>query len=310
MFTLFLNFKKYFFEKLLFYMIFIRFKFIKIKKKFLYNINNYILLKFFFILFIYIYLKNFIINIESNLIFYLFIINFFTLLYIILYFNLITMPALFYLIFFNLLFFNIFNHNLLYFFFFKNFIFHKSTLLLSQINLLLLNHKSYFILNLDYYNFFFIYLTLNIGFYTLIYSFYYMRNEKRSFIFIIFMYFFLLSMVLLLLAGSFLIFLFSWELIGVFSFLLINFWNNRISTLKSAFKAIFFNKLSDFFLLIVFLFILIYYPENIYFTFNSPYTLTNTYIYVFNFKIYISQVFLIFLTLTSFCKSAQLGFHI
>lgn len=47
----------------------------------------------------------------------------------------------------------------------------------------------------------------------------------------------------------------GWELIGLTSFLLINFWTTRRGTMKSAFKAFIFNKLSDIFILLPFIYI-------------------------------------------------------
>ena len=46
---------------------------------------------------------------------------------------------------------------------------------------------------------------------------------------------FVLSMILLVWAGNWITLILGWELIGITSFLLINFWTNKILTLKCAF---------------------------------------------------------------------------
>jgi NADH-ubiquinone oxidoreductase chain 5 len=55
-------------------------------------------------------------------------------------------------------------------------------------------------------------------------------------------------MVFLVSSGNFIMMFLGWEMIGLTSFFLINFWSTKIGTLKSAFKAYSFNKTSDLFL--------------------------------------------------------------
>jgi NADH:ubiquinone oxidoreductase subunit 5 (subunit L)/multisubunit Na+/H+ antiporter MnhA subunit len=55
-------------------------------------------------------------------------------------------------------------------------------------------------------------------------------------------------MSLLVMCDNALFLFLGWELIGLTSFLLINFWTLRRGTLKAAIKAFTFNKLSDIFL--------------------------------------------------------------
>lgn len=116
-------------------------------------------------------------------------------------------------------------------------------------------------------------------------------------------------MITLVWAGNWITFIFGWEMIGISSFLLINFWVNKITTLKSAFKAFTFNKFSDVCLIIGFLLILN--VNGIYFnTYNYNLDLLNyNYIYIFNIKCNLVDLILISLILCSFCKSAQFGFH-
>ena len=57
-------------------------------------------------------------------------------------------------------------------------------------------------------------------------------------------------MLIFVMAGNLVVLFLGWELIGITSFVLINFWSTRVATLKAAFKAFSFNKLSDFFFLV------------------------------------------------------------
>jgi len=100
-------------------------------------------------------------------------------------------------------------------------------------------------------------------------------------------------------------------MIGLTSFFLINFWVNKISTLKAAFKAFSFNKISDFFLLfaLVGIYCLTYDTDIL--------SINNQIIFFNNFKIKFLNIninileLLSFLLLTcAFIKSAQLGAHI
>lgn len=66
--------------------------------------------------------------------------------------------------------------------------------------------------------------------------------------------FFATSVVLLFFVYDFFLILVVWELIGLFSLLLVNFYSTRIYTVKAAFKTFLFSRFSDFFIFIVFFF--------------------------------------------------------
>ena len=112
------------------------------------------------------------------------------------------------------------------------------------------------VLYIDNLNYNFCLLTGLISLCVYLYAYSYMRNDLNIINFFFYLKFFVLSMILLLLAGNWVTLLLGWELIGITSFLLINFWTNKITTLKSAFKAFTFNKISDCFLIIAFLIVL------------------------------------------------------
>lgn len=81
----------------------------------------------------------------------------------------------------------------------------------------------------------------------------YFKNEADEMGFLFWLNFFVLSMVLLVMSNNFFTIFLGWELIGLTSFFLINFWQVKRSTLKSSFKAFTFNLVSDLFLLIFFM---------------------------------------------------------
>lgn len=92
-------------------------------------------------------------------------------------------------------------------------------------------------------------LVFLIGFCTNMYALNYFKNEADEMGFLFWLNAFILSMVILVLASNFFTLFLGWELIGLTSFFLINFWQSRRSTLKSSFKAFSFNLASDVFLL-------------------------------------------------------------
>ena len=164
-------------------------------------------------------------------------------------------------------------------------------------------------LMVDFISYNFSFLTMLIAGFVSVYAFSYMRNEPRIILFIIFLKSFVLSMITLLWASNWFVFVLGWEMIGLTSFLLINFWNSKITTLKSAFKAFIFNKFSDGCLVMV---VLLSYMWGLdgFLTNNLTDVLNaNKCVFVFGFEILYSDVLLTLLLVCSFCKSAQFGFH-
>lgn len=68
---------------------------------------------------------------------------------------------------------------------------------------------------------------------------------------------FALSVVLLFIAYDFFIIIVAWEGIGLFSLLLVNFYATRVYTLKAALKTFIFSRISDMFLMITFILLLL-----------------------------------------------------
>lgn len=93
-------------------------------------------------------------------------------------------------------------------------------------------------------------LTISIAIFVHIYTFSYFRYEPNVDRLLILLNAFVAGMLILVFAGNLIVLFLGWELIGLTSFLLINFWSTRTGTLKAAFKAFTFNKFSDVFFFI------------------------------------------------------------
>lgn len=108
------------------------------------------------------------------------------------------------------------------------------------------------LLKINLLNYLFILLVSVIGLATNIYILNYFKYEERGEEFILLINWFILSMIFLVIGNNFFTLIVGWELIGLTSFLLINFWRFKITTLGCSFKAFTFNKVSDIFLMIGF----------------------------------------------------------
>ena len=173
------------------------------------------------------------------------------------------------------------------------------------------NTKVNFNFLIDPVSFSFILLTTTIGFFVYIYAFSYFRYEPLVDRFLLFLCSFIISMIFLVSSGNLIMMFLGWELIGLTSFFLINFWVTRVGTLKAAFKAFSFNKISDFFML---MFIIIVY--NFLYDFDIQSINNQIHLY-YNFKINLLNInvnlieLLSFIILSAaFIKSAQLGPHV
>lgn len=178
-----------------------------------------------------------------------------------------------------------------------------------------INLSSNFFVRFDFYfdviSFSFLFLTLSIALSVIIFAFSYFRYEPLVERLIIFLSCFVCSMIFLVSTNNLINFFLGWELIGLTSFVLINFWHTKISTLKSSFKAYSFNKFSDASLL--FCIVLIYNVtlELDITYFNSIVSNFNTIIFYFLFfKFSFTDILSFFFFFSASIKSAQIGFHI
>ena len=176
---------------------------------------------------------------------------------------------------------------------------------------ILLSYDVYFELYIDSVSYSFMLLTISIATFVYIYLFSYFRYDANVERLILFINLFVISMIILVTSGNFFVMFLGWELIGLTSFMLINFWSTRISTLKSAFKAYTFNKFSDVCILIgVILSFLTVSDVNL-MVFNNQIALYNDYyLTIFNTDISIIELISFFFISSAFVKSAQFGGHI
>lgn len=172
------------------------------------------------------------------------------------------------------------------------------------------NYKINFDFFIDNISLSFSFLTISIAVFVYLFTFSYFRYEPLVDRLILFLNTFIISMVFLVSSGNLVMLFLGWEMIGLTSFFLINFWSSKIGTLKSAFKAFSFNKASDLFLF--FAIILIYnltYTLDI-ITFISQVHLYENFVINFFFEINYLELISIFLLGCAFIKSAQFGAHI
>jgi len=119
------------------------------------------------------------------------------------------------------------------------------------------------------------------------------------------------SVVFLFYSYDFFLILFSWECIGLFSFLLVNFYSSRIYTIKAALKTFVFSRVSDMFMFFTFLMSI-----NIFGTTDLSIIFLQIPFMTFHY-LFFGNIALHFLTLFSFClvtsggiKAAQFFSHV
>ena len=79
----------------------------------------------------------------------------------------------------------------------------------------------------------------------LIYAIDYMRYDPNKNRFFIILSVFAIFMTILVISSNYVIMFIGWEFVGVISYLLISFWNTRVSAMKSALSAILMNRMGD-----------------------------------------------------------------
>lgn len=185
----------------------------------------------------------------------------------------------------------------------------KKVYILNLGSWILVNFKSKidFLIYIDQLSFSFMLLTSSIAIFVYVYAFSYFRYEPHVDRLLIFLNLFVISMILLVIAGNMIVLFLGWELIGLTSFFLINFWTTRIATLKAGFKAFLFNRISD----VVLFFTCVY----VYYLFNDV-THANI-IFMFSDKNFLSingynciNIFSFLIIIPACIKSAQIFFHI
>jgi len=165
---------------------------------------------------------------------------------------------------------------------------------LLNINFLQINWHSYF----DYLTLTMFVLICCISFFIQIFSIGYIGEDASFVRFISYLCFFIIAMLLLVGSANFLQMFFGWELVGLASFLLINFWFSRSDANISAYKAVAVNRVGDCFILLgIFIFLYLYQTIEFDFLFS-----------IFEVDSWTSLGFF-FVILGAFAKSAQFFFH-
>jgi len=123
--------------------------------------------------------------------------------------------------------------------------------------------------------------------------------------------FFATSVVFLFYVYDFFLVLVVWELIGLFSLLLVNFYSVRIYTIKAAFKTFIFSRLSDFFIFIAFFLIVVSVGStdfSILFI-QIPFFMFYN-VYIFNLGFNFLNILTLCLVFAGAIKAAQFPFHV
>lgn len=119
------------------------------------------------------------------------------------------------------------------------------------------------------------------------------------------------SVILLFVVYDFFLVLVVWELIGLFSFLLVNFYSQRIYTIKASLKTFIFSRISDMFIFLAFnLTVLVFNSTDISIIFlKLPFFIFHVF-YINNLAINFIFILSLFIALAGCIKGAQFFFHV
>jgi NADH-quinone oxidoreductase subunit L len=202
---------------------------------------------------------------------------------------LIISPIISWYILYNIIIINIYNNKLLYILYYK------------FINIY--NNEIKIIIGINIYEFIIIILLININYMITLYIIKYLNNDKNIIRFMSIIILFTYNMIILIISNDIIILFLGWEMIGIISLLLINYYNNRIEATRSGIKAIMYNRIGDIgILILIMLSINIYNDNNI-----------NIYILLINYKYYniiynnINIIIGISIIIGAWSKSAQIG---
>jgi NADH:ubiquinone oxidoreductase subunit 5 (subunit L)/multisubunit Na+/H+ antiporter MnhA subunit len=138
----------------------------------------------------------------------------------------------------------------------------------------------------------------------------YMSHDPFIVRFYIYLSLFTFFMIILVTSDNFLQLFVGWEGVGVCSYLLINFWYNRIAANKAAIKAMLMNRIADVFFIFAIIVILFYFKTvNYLVVFSLIDFFKNHTITIFFIELKIIDLILFLLFLGAIGKSAQIGLH-
>jgi len=119
------------------------------------------------------------------------------------------------------------------------------------------------------------------------------------------------SVIFLFYCYDYFLILFAWECIGLFSFLLVNFYSTRIYTIKAALKTFVFSRISDMFMFFSFLLTInIFNTTDLSLIFLQTPFLAFHYIFIGDTAIHFLTLFSMCLSLSGVIKAAQFFFHV
>lgn len=154
-------------------------------------------------------------------------------------------------------------------------------------------------------------LVLSLTIISLYFGVEYMYREAfiNRLLYLLFM--FATSVVLLFFSYDFFLILVAWELIGLFSFLLVNFYSIRIYTMKAALKTFIFSRLSDMFMFFTFILaVLVFSTTDLSIIFlQVPFFLFHK-LLIGNWAFHFLSVFSASLAISGLIKAAQFFFHV
>ena len=143
------------------------------------------------------------------------------------------------------------------------------------------------------------------------FSKWYMKNDPYYYKFFFYLNFFIFFMIILVLSNNIVFLFIGWEGIGIFSYILINFWHTRLEANRSALKAIVFNKIGDLFVyLFIVLFYFIFENFNLYVSRNVVFNYLYLNFYFFDLQANGLTILSFCLVIAAAAKSAQLFLHV
>ena len=162
---------------------------------------------------------------------------------------------------------------------------------------------------LDYLNITMFFVVFFISFFVNLFAVWYMWKDSNLYKFITYLNLFSLFMLILVCTNNLVFVFIGWEGIGIFSYLLINFWHTRVNANRSALKAIFVNKIGDiFFYLYIFVYFFVFETFNIFEAKLLAIDYVNFEGVFFNKSVFFLLSF--FLIFACMAKSAQIFFHV
>lgn len=119
------------------------------------------------------------------------------------------------------------------------------------------------------------------------------------------------SVVFLFYCYDFFLILFAWECIGLFSFLLVNFYSTRIYTIKAALKTFVFSRVSDMFMFLTFILsVNVFMSTDLSIIFLQAPFMVFHYLFLGNVALHFLTLFSLSLTISGTIKAAQFFSHV